>query len=45
MSLQHVEKADAPGLVQAVDRAMVNCTGQREWRQKVVGIGTDGQHI
>ena len=45
MSLQHVEKADAPGLLHAVDRAMVNCTGQREWRQKVVAIGTDGASV
>ena len=45
VSLQHVEKADAPGLVQALDRAMVNCAGQREWRQKVVSIGTDGASV
>ena len=45
VSLQHVEKADAPGLVQAVDRAMVSCAGQREWRQKVVAIGTDGASV
>ena len=45
VSLQHVLQADAPGLVQALDRAMVNCAGQREWRQKVVAIGTDGASV
>ena len=45
VSLQHVEKADAPGLLQAVDRARVNCAWERHWRQKVVAISTDGESV
>ena len=45
VSLQHVEKADAPGLVQALDRAMVNCAGQREWRQfRSVAVASWGEN-
>ena len=45
VSLEHVEKADAAGLIRALDRAMINSAGQPGWWQKVVAIGTDGASV
>ena len=45
VSLEHVEKADAAGLVRALDRPMINSAGQPDWRQKAVVVGTDGASV
>ena len=45
LALEEVEKADAAGLVRALDHAMVTTAGQPQWKLKLVAMATDGASV
>ena len=45
VSIESVEKADAGGVLAAIETSMVHAAGQPDWKSKLVAIGTDGASV